>query len=1174
MELEPRPAVAPPPPLHLLLADRHAGRDADPTAITHTSLAGGRYSVPSAWLPTFYRSYAAAIERGERLALVERRRHIGPVVIDLDLRQLPGAPACDGHLYERDDVRRFVSLLEEQLGKLVELPSIDAPRRLCFVLEKPPRLDKHGALKDGIHFVVPSVVGRAELLKALRTAMLPATENLFAGKCTGPGVTAGATAAERAAAIFDESVFDKNGWLMLGSRKVDKAGGKWEPHAWAVTRVFRFEDGAGPPHELPEATVASLTATPEARRSLVRLLSVRNKFDETSTTAEGATRIETLVREGYEARMRSMEAEAMQSMHSEAMARGDDAAASAPVGDDALAALVALLSPERAVPYGKWYPVGQCLANVTGKSDAGLALFHAFSRRADEAPSVPAAAGDGNGVGDGAGAVYDSRSCDTTWRGLTVRPANKLGMGSLCWWANEDDPDGYKAWQAAHGRAQDISGGLHPLRTRVPPELRVAIFDQCAAQWPDIFSAAAIDAFTLEHDEAGLCFSFGEGGGGTISRDGLVVTLADGRVLGSVLKNTPLNRSLAFMHANVPTTINEYVLNCITTEQSQIDSRPPGTSLTLYHGPSPFVNINSQGRQARVAVREKVSSLSKMLGAALLDHARNTLGVPAANAIFFINNGTIVIGDGAPAAGGNIKRPRADDVLAASWIDFNSAAAGAAPNNDEHGQWQIVYNDGKYYYVKNGLWHCTANNDMASNHLVKAMKAVHGGQFWTQLSPEDQRYIGSTHGGMNMLKRMLNDLENLAFPNILDSKLNLLPFSNGVLELWGDFRFRPLRWDDYVSMTTGYPFTPYDQVPLEQHEFVARMYREMLPVEEEREVFQRLMGAALTGAACDKKFIVLTDVLGGNNGKSIKAEMMKQTFGNFGKADQKAILYTSSSNNPNAHAANIMHYKGARLAVFDETSGDKRFDMDRLKMITSGGELGVRGAHEGSVTEFRWTAFVFIACNKTCLPQFDATDAAFINRMVPVPMRAKYDDTAAQAGKPNSYPMDVSLKLKVPSLRWASLHVLLAALKRYQAAGSRITPGNVLPPGCLELRAGLVSAGDRSLDAINEVLDDRVDFDPPHPVNDEQDKPKGGRPRTTHSISRDKLVKIIKLDDRFRPFALRITTSKVRDLLDTAMLARGKLFREDTTVGGVKVYGVYINCSIKLYEYAFDPLDV
>ena len=1055
-----------PLPLRELLAQF---RTKDTDGATHTSFEGGMYCVPASWHPNLYIAYADAIERGERLALVERHRHIGPVVIDLDFRPLPGAPPVpDGqHLYAPDEVRRFVVKLFAQLDGIVDMRAAATAGKgtvSCVVLEKPRRSAKNGTVKDGIHFMLPHVVTRVETQMALREAMLQAVAQDFGGKCDGP--KPGTTPTLRASSIYDDSVLQANGWMMLGSRKVHMKTGEWEPHPWKVTRVFRLDPDTFDTTELPELDVNALTSTPENRRALVRLLSIRNKWDETPLTASGDERIEPLVRKSREEHVRRMEAEAD-------ARRGDDtdggSASSAPVCDDALAALIALLSRERAVPYATWYPVGQCLANVTGKSDAGLALFHAFSRRADEAPSVPAAAGDGNGVGDGAGAVYDSRSCDTTWRGLTVRPANKLGMGSLCWWANEDDPDGYKAWQAAHGRAQDISGGLHPLRTRVPPELRVAIFDQCAAQWPDIFSAAAIDAFTLEHDEAGLCFSFGEGGGGgTISRDGLVVTLADGRVLGSVLKNTPLNRSLAFMHANVPTTINEYVFNNVSTEQSQIDSRPPGTSLTLFHGPSPFVNINTLGRQARVTVREKVSSLSKMLETALLDHARNMLGEPAANAIFIVNNG--IFNNGTIIAGKEEPRHTDEELL-------NIIESGA-PDFIK----RIVYDPlAKATGNSNGIFVCdpdtnlwvTKVNEVLEQELLKLVRQL-------RMTAADRRHVESVRGRADMLYALKTRHIDVEFANQCNANPSLFTFKSGDAYDIDVGAFRRIEPTDKITMFVPWAYDPEASRAhrMELDEFLARL----LPVPEERRVVLAFFAALMSGRRTAKKAMVFTDKRIGNTGKSTLSSLLQDFFGSeYVAARTEFVCQASFDKGRDSHDAGMQTMAGKRLLVAEELTSHSSLDMGFIKKHAGGARTIVEGRtfREAFTFKYVWQAGILLLFNEGQCPKFDATDLAFQERLIVAPFRSKFVAGLAHplpdAPEGPTYPMDTELDAKFE--RWRS--ALFDVFREHLEFAGSLNNASMLPAAMREWRQNLAEEANPLADWLErtfEVTGNAADF--------------------------------------------------------------------------------------------------
>ena len=230
--------------------------------LSHTSMGGGRYKVGAAAHAELMAAWGAELEAGRELpALVEQHRHIGPVVVDIDLKGggAPVGPPSGGpaeearvclrvpapmaRLYTDADVAALVAALRLELGRLVDLGADGVDAR-CFVLEKPaPRPCRGGAtFKDGLHLELPMVVTRPELQFALRTRMLPHVERiLFEGapppsdpppsECPTEGRPR-PRPINSADDAYDEAVIERNGWLVYGAKKPD------EPAPWTVTRVF------------------------------------------------------------------------------------------------------------------------------------------------------------------------------------------------------------------------------------------------------------------------------------------------------------------------------------------------------------------------------------------------------------------------------------------------------------------------------------------------------------------------------------------------------------------------------------------------------------------------------------------------------------------------------------------------------------------------------------------------------------------------------------------------------------------------------------------------------------------------------------------------------------------------------------------------------------------------
>jgi len=90
--------------------------------------------------------------------------------------------------------------------------------------------------------------------------------------------------------------------------------------------------------------------------------------------------------------------------------------------------LVSLLSPQRAVSYTTWTEVGFAIHHMLDQE--GLEIFIEFSKTG--------------------GKAYDQIGCIKFYRKLRHRYGSSLRMGSLCFWASQDNAAGYKAYKAAY----------------------------------------------------------------------------------------------------------------------------------------------------------------------------------------------------------------------------------------------------------------------------------------------------------------------------------------------------------------------------------------------------------------------------------------------------------------------------------------------------------------------------------------------------------------------------------------------------------------------------------------------------------------------------------------------------------------------------------------------------
>jgi len=1063
---------------------RHRLPPGSPIEPTHTSMTGGKYYVPGVESDSFVDAYAACKQEGTCApSIVEQHRHVGPVVVDIDLRQ-HGAV----RMYGRDTVGAFVSSLYAELGKLVELPEEDAE---CYVLEKPaPRPGKNGAFfKDGLHLVLPGVVTRPELQFALRDAMLPHVAAAF-------GAFDYMNTPED---IYDAAVIRRNGWLMYGSKKPD------EPAPWKLTRVL------GPGDAVLWDASADGKAEHASPGELARRLSIRRyDVDEAKLTEHGEQALRKILdaeREVAERREQSRTAE--------------DGVGCVGVLDDGNAlALVDMLSTERAGPYQDWLDVGFALHNTCSDS-TGLALWYRFGAR-----STCPDKGDAN---------EHARK----WRQFgPPRPSSTggLGVGSLHFWAKQDSPDAYRTW--ALSTAKTLASVSTDSANNINNINKQAFVDALKAGVPG-YAAMDAGATDIHVVPEGIRFSCAACAiQGLVRKDSYAVEAAEGRVVGYLFREFDINEGVGFVHGNLPTK-GAYGCSIRSELEATMQGKPPHheTLIELHNmnTAARFATIKAPEKRAeRVDAKGKLEKLFGVLDRGMQQHAASTFGITNN---LFVNFGTLNNYDDAPR--------RADDELSDAWL---SVYLGA--DADERGKFNIVKDGNSYYLFQahTGLWrHRTAMD--ASNHMLCAMKSVGAGAFWNNLSIAERKYIGSDRGGKCVFNRTSTAMWDESFCGRLDANLRIVPFSNGAYDL-AEGTFRPLRWYDYTTVTIGYDYVPAEAVPEESKAFVSRFFEQVLPVPEERELVLKMLGSAVGGGLANKKFLVLQDYRGGDNGKSMIVKAAEVALGSFCMPNQPAFLSATSHSNPQGHEANTLAYKAKRLAVFDETDPSARFDIAKLKSLTGGAPMmAVRGAGAASVTEFRWSAFILIACNKGCLPQIDSSDAAFLNRMVAVPMRAKFNNAEAASGALYSHPLDVHIANKLADARMAVMHELLTAHRRYIDGGE--TFGD-LPAGCLELRSAITSDSDPHLEAIVNFIEKNITFE----LSRRPDQK--GR-RVLGFVGRDDLIERLEGTRVWQKLA-KVKTTRLKTLVEAAMAARGHSMSSKTTVADTQHYNVFKDC--------------
>jgi hypothetical protein len=190
--------------------------------------------------------------------------------------------------------------------------------------------------------------------------------------------------------------------------------------------------------------------------------------------------------------------------------------------------------------------------------------------------------------------------------------------------------------------------------------------------------------------------------------------------------------------------------------------------------------------------------------------------------------------------------------------------------------------------------------------------------------------------------------------------------------------------------------------------------------------------------------LVLTDRRSGNNGKSTLGALLNAFFGPYAENNTKFVCKGSMESSRDAHSAGTEHLRNKRLIIAEELKAYMVLDEAMLKRVTGGSSVLMAGRRFGSGECFKyiWQAGLVLIFNEGDCPKFDAGDAAFMSRMLVVPMRSKFVPTLMPHDDANTYLMDVSVTERFGSWMSAALaDILVEHAQQSGAAEAAVLSG-------------------------------------------------------------------------------------------------------------------------------------
>ena len=223
---------------------------------------------------------------------------------------------------------------------------------------------------------------------------------------------------------------------------------------------------------------------------------------------------------------------------------------------------------------------------------------------------------------------------------------------------------------------------------------------------------------------------------------------------------------------------------------------------------------------------------------------------------------------------------------------------------------------------------------------------------------------------------------------VFDNKPFLLGFNNGVLDLmklceknengkskWNHQDcFRPYRYDDYMTLSTGYDFEVFDDVTNSKvMDDIVEFFDNVMPNKEHQLLLLQILASGLDGLLYQKFFMLNGE---GGNGKGSIFEVMKLLLGGYYKQGKNAIL--NEMGKANGASEDIMDLKGKRFVLFEELG---EIDNDEIKRLTGGGETTGSRKYGGNET-FRLQATIIASFNEPAKLKKKPTGNSELRRLI------------------------------------------------------------------------------------------------------------------------------------------------------------------------------------------------
>lgn len=300
--------------------------------------------------------------------------------------------------------------------------------------------------------------------------------------------------------------------------------------------------------------------------------------------------------------------------------------------------------------------------------------------------------------------------------------------------------------------------------------------------------------------------------------------------------------------------------------------------------------------------------------------------------------------------------------------------------------------------------------------------------------------LKSTPFKNNIISECIELFVDDGFIDKLDADINLIHFSNGVLDLKEE-RFRPGRPEDYISLTTGYDYQEFtwdsqEVIDVDEH------FTKVFPDPELKQYWMEYTASLLRGGNSSKTFLNMSGE--GDNAKSVNMDLLKLTLGRYMKILPTSLISGKRTQSSQA-TPEYAGLPGVRFAVLQEPNSKDVINIGILKELSGNDIIYYRGLYKDS-QELKPQFKLALVCNK--LPKLPCDDPATWNRIRVLPHEACFPkdnvpELLEDQIRLKRFPRDPYFSEKLPNMKAPFMWMMFDTFRKISKEGRMNEPEKV-----------------------------------------------------------------------------------------------------------------------------------